>query len=110
LGEESQGAGRSKKTPPQLQGFSHQNFDIFFIIYVQKVYHLACFACDACKRQLSTGEEFGIHENRVLCKVHYMEILDGGCSSSDGKKFFYIDNKRDFFSCYFKTIFISKKY
>ena len=46
---------------------------------------MACFACDACKRQLSTGEEFGIHENRVLCKAHYMEILDGGCSSSDGE-------------------------
>lgn len=50
-----------------------------------QVYHLACFACDSCKRQLSTGEEFGIHENRVLCKAHYMENLDGGCTSSDGK-------------------------
>ena len=52
---------------------------------------LACFACDSCKRQLSTGEEFGISENRVLCKVHYLETIDGGCTSSDGKYFFTND-------------------
>jgi hypothetical protein len=28
---------------------------------------------------------FGIHEDRVLCKAHYLEIPDGGRSSSDGK-------------------------
>ena len=55
-------------------------------LFLLKVYHLACFACDSCKRQLSTGEEFGIHENRVLCKSHYVEIIDGVGTSSDGKK------------------------
>lgn len=55
----------------------------------EQVYHLACFACDACGRQLSTGEQFALHEDRVLCKPHYLETLDGGSISSDGDNLFY---------------------
>ena len=46
---------------------------------------MACFACDSCKRQLSTGEEFGLHDNRVMCKTHYLELLEGGFTDSDGE-------------------------
>lgn len=51
----------------------------------EQVYHLACFACDACKRQLSTGEEFALADDKVLCKMHFEELFDGGRSSNEGK-------------------------
>lgn len=48
------------------------------------IFHLACFACDSCGRQLSTGEQFALVDDKVLCKTHYSEMFDCG-TSSDGK-------------------------
>ncbi|CAG0879716.1 unnamed protein product [Cyprideis torosa] len=36
------------------------------------VYHLSCFTCIMCKRQLATGDEFYLMENKKLvCKIDY---------------------------------------
>ncbi|XP_011305188.1 LIM/homeobox protein Awh-like [Fopius arisanus] len=47
-----------------------------------RVYHLACFACDACSRQLSTGEQFALLDSRLLCKIHYLDVVEGNNTSS----------------------------
>ena len=58
----------------------------------QWIYHLVCFKCEHCQRQLNTKEQFvldetllrksEIHETngyglvpRLLCKQHYMELV-----------------------------------
>ena len=47
-----------------------------------RIYHLACFACDACSRQLSTGEQFALLDSRLLCKAHYIDVIEGNHTSS----------------------------
>lgn len=37
------------------------------------IYHLTCFTCYQCGRQLSTGEEYGVKKNQILCKEHLIE-------------------------------------
>uniref|UniRef100_A0A8C6TW99 LIM homeobox 8a n=1 Tax=Neogobius melanostomus TaxID=47308 RepID=A0A8C6TW99_9GOBI len=39
-------------------------------------FHLACFSCTSCKRELSTGEECGLLENRIFCRTHYNIMMD----------------------------------
>ncbi|XP_065203333.1 LIM/homeobox protein Lhx4 isoform X2 [Planococcus citri] len=50
------------------------------------VYHLQCFACIICGRQLNTGDEFYLMEDRKLvCKPDYeaVKAKEGNCLDAD---------------------------
>lgn len=41
-----------------------------------KVFHLNCFTCMVCNKQLSTGEElYVIDENKFVCKEDYLSTV-----------------------------------
>ena len=46
------------------------------------VYHLACFCCSSCDRQLCPGEYFGMDGDLVFCRAHYEHVREqwGGFS------------------------------
>lgn len=37
----------------------------------KSVYHLSCFCCCVCERQLQKGDEFVLKEGQLLCKGDY---------------------------------------
>ncbi|TNN25594.1 LIM homeobox transcription factor 1-beta [Liparis tanakae] len=43
---------------------------------LESVYHLGCFCCGVCDRQLCRGDEFVLKEGRLLCKSDYERDRD----------------------------------
>ena len=44
-----------------------------------KVFHLKCFTCMVCRKQLSTGEElYVLDENKFICKEDYLNSKYNG--------------------------------
>ncbi|GFN92802.1 LIM/homeobox protein lhx1 [Plakobranchus ocellatus] len=47
-----------------------------------KVFHLKCFTCVVCRKQLSTGEElYVLEENKFICKEDYINSKYAGALS-----------------------------
>ncbi|RZF34412.1 hypothetical protein LSTR_LSTR017411, partial [Laodelphax striatellus] len=40
-----------------------------------KIYHIECFRCSACERQLIPGDEFALREDGLFCKEDH-EVLE----------------------------------
>lgn len=46
-----------------------------------KVFHLTCFTCTICRRQLSTGEElYVLDDSKFICKDDYIQAKQGMCA------------------------------
>ncbi|TKS84002.1 LIM homeobox transcription factor 1-beta LIM/homeobox protein 1.2 [Collichthys lucidus] len=48
----------------------------FVMRALESVYHLSCFCCCICERQLSKGDEFVLKEGQLLCKTDYKREKD----------------------------------
>lgn len=63
------------------------------------VYHLHCFACIVCKRQLATGDEYYLMEDsRLVCKADYETAKQRGelqiCNrSGNGRQISWSDSR-----------------
>lgn len=50
-----------------------------------KIYHIDCFRCSACMRQLVPGDEFALRHDGLFCR-HDHDVLEGEklCTASGG--------------------------
>lgn len=46
------------------------------------VYHIECFRCSVCSRQLLPGDEFSLREDELLCRADHSLLLDRSSTGS----------------------------
>lgn len=37
----------------------------------QLVFHVSCFSCEVCNTRLTKGDQFGIKNSSILCRLHF---------------------------------------
>lgn len=40
-------------------------------VQADDIYHVDCFVCSVCERQLRTGDRFGVQNSLIFCQLHY---------------------------------------
>lgn len=45
------------------------------------VYHIECFRCSVCSRQLLPGDEFSLREHELLCRADHGLLLERAATS-----------------------------
>ncbi|XP_022237113.1 insulin gene enhancer protein ISL-1-like isoform X2 [Limulus polyphemus] len=61
-------------------GFSKDNF---VMRAKNKIYHIECFQCMACSRQLVPGDEFALRDDGLFCKADH-EVLEKAINNNKG--------------------------
>lgn len=46
------------------------------------VYHIECFRCSVCSRQLLPGDEFSLREHELLCRTDHGLLLERAAAGS----------------------------
>lgn len=46
------------------------------------VYHIECFRCSVCSRQLLPGDEFSLREHELLCRADHGLLLERAAAGS----------------------------
>ena len=72
------------------QGFSKNDF---VMRACAKVYHIDCFRCVACSRQLIPGDEFALREDGLFCKADHDVVDKLSVPSEDSKS--TLDDSKD---------------
>lgn len=47
----------------------------------QLVFHVSCFRCEICNVTLTKGDQYGIRNSSVLCRLHYEKPLEESSSN-----------------------------
>ena len=55
------------------------------VVVVVQVYHMHCFCCSSCEKELVPGEQFGLSDGKLFCKSDFDLFQHDALDSPSGK-------------------------